>query len=137
MYNSNIACRKKFSDKIATNFEVQKVGPKWHLDIWNFTFFTGKMFFKFSLTSVEKIQKSRVFLKSSLLAVYRRPLEWLWDIFLGREICSQSRDIIFRKSTKFQIFESQENVWLIFYLKQLESDKTKDMAELALRSRFS
>jgi len=129
MYNSNIGFRKTFCDKMATKFEVQKVGPKWHLDIWNFTFFTGKMFFKFSLTSVGKIQKSRVFLKSSLLTVYRRPLEWFWDIFLGREICSQSWGIIFRKSTKFQIFESQENVWPIFYMKQLESDKTKDMAE--------
>ena len=108
---------------MATKFEVQKGGPKWHLDIWNFTFFTGKMFFKFSLTSVGKIQKSRVFLKSSLLAVYRRPLEWLWDILLGREICSQSWVIIFQKSRKFQIFESQGNVLLIFYMKQFESDK--------------
>ena len=72
----------------------------------------------------------------SLLVVYRRPLEWVWDIFLGREIRSQCWAIISQKSTKFQIFESQENVWLIFYMKQLESDKTKDMAELALRSRF-
>ena len=44
---------------------------------------------------------------------------------------------IAHKSTNFQIFESQENVWLIFYIKQLESDKTKSMAELALPSRFS
>ena len=106
MYNSKIGFRKTFCDKMATKFEVQKGGPKWHLDIWNFTFFTRKMFFKFSLTSVGKIQKSRVFLKSSLLAVYRRPLEWFWDIFLGREICSQSWGIIFRKSTKFPIFEN-------------------------------
>ena len=95
------------------------------------------MYYKFSLNFAEKILKSRVFLKSVLLVVYRRPLEWLWDILLGREICSQSWGIIFRKSTKFPIFESQENVWPIFYMKQLESDKTKDMAELALRSRFS
>ena len=76
-----------------------------------------------------------VFMKSSLLAVDHRPLEWFWDIFLGREIFSPSWGIIFRKWTKFQIFESQENVWPIFYMKQLESDKIKDMAELALRSK--
>ena len=136
MYISNICLKKIFSDKTVPNFESQEVGPKWHFLSTILQIFTGKMFFKFSLNLAGKILKSRVFLKSSLLVVYRRPLEWLWDILLGREICSQSWAIIFQKSTKFQIFESQGNVLLIFYMKQLESDKTKVMAELALRSRF-
>ena len=29
--------RKTFGDKIAANNEIEKVGPKWHLDIDNFT----------------------------------------------------------------------------------------------------
>ena len=93
-----------------SNFESQEVGPKWHFLSTILQIFTGTMFFKFSLNFGGKILKSRVFLKSSLLVVYRRPLEWLWDILLGREICSQSWAIIFQKSTKFQIFESQGNV---------------------------
>ena len=35
-----------------------------------------KCFSNFFLAFIGKIQKSRVFLKSSLLAVYHRPLEW-------------------------------------------------------------
>ena len=137
MIISNICFKKISSDKIVSNFESQGVGPKWHFLSTILQIFTGKMFFKFSLKLGGKILKSRVFLKSSLLVVYRRPLEWIWDILLGWEICSQSWAIIFQKSTKFQIFESQGNVLLIFYMKQLESDKTNVMAELALRIRFS
>ena len=84
------------------------------------------MFFKFSLAFIGKIKKSRVFLKSSLLAVYHRPLEWFWDIFLGREICSQIWSIIFRKSTKFPIFESQEN-WIILTLELNSLTQRKGM----------
>ena len=114
-----------------------KIGTKVLLGYLKFKNFHWKNVFWIFRIFFGHIPKLRVFLKSSLILVYPRPLEWFWDIFLGREICSQSWGIIFRKSTKFPIFESQENVWPIFYMKQLESDKTKDMAELALRSRFS
>ena len=46
----------------------------WISEILHFS--PDNFFFKFSLTFVGKIQKSRLFLKSSLLAVYRRPLKW-------------------------------------------------------------
>ena len=103
MYISNICFKKIFSDKIVANFEIQEVGPKWHLESTIFQIFTRKMCFKISLFFVGKILKSRVFLKSSLLAVYRRPLKWLWDILLGRKICSQSSAIIFKnqQNSKF------------------------------------
>ena len=42
-------------------------------------------------------QKSRVFLESSLAVDNHRPFKWLRDIFQGREICSQSRGISFKK----------------------------------------
>ena len=56
--------------------------------------------------------------------------------FSREKILQSKLRYYFRKSTKFQIFESQENVWPIFDMKQLERDETKDTAELALRSRF-
>ena len=99
--NFKYMLQKIFSDKIVSNFDSQEVGPKWHFLSTILQIFTEKMFFKFSLNFAEKILKSSVFLKSSLLVVYCRPLEWLWDILLGREICSQSWAIIFQKSTKF------------------------------------
>ena len=83
-----------------SNCESQEVGPKWHLVSTIFQIFTGKMFSKFSLNFVGKILKSRIFLKSSLLVVNHRPFKWLRDIFLGREICSQSRGISFSKINK-------------------------------------
>ena len=47
-------------------------------------------------------KKSRVFLKISLAGVNHRPFKWLKDIFLGREICSQSRGISFSKINKIE-----------------------------------
>ena len=88
----------------SVKFWESRSGTKVALFIYNFTNFSGKTFFKFSLNFAEKILESRVFLKSSLLVVYRRPLEWLWHLFLGREICCQSWAIICQKSTKFQNF---------------------------------
>ena len=61
--------------------------------------FARKMFFKFSRTFLDT-KKSRVFLESSLVVVNHRPFKWLRDIFLGREICSQSRGISFSKINK-------------------------------------
>ena len=48
------------------------------------------------------IKKSRVFLEISLVVVNHRPFKWLRDIFLGREICSQSRGISFSKIDKIE-----------------------------------
>ena len=102
MQNQNIFFRKTFGDKIEANNEIQKVGPKWHLDIDNLTKICQKNVFQiFSVFQTHK-KKSRVFLKISLVVDNHRPFKWLTDIFVGREICSQSRGIIFRK-----IFEKQ------------------------------
>ena len=46
------------------------------------------------------IIKSGAFLESSLAVVNHRPFKWLRDIFLCREICSQSRGISFSKIQK-------------------------------------
>ena len=75
--NFKYILEKIFSDKIVSNFESEEVGPKWHFLSTILQIFTGKMFFKFSLNLAGKILKSRVFLKSSLLLVYHRPLELL------------------------------------------------------------
>ena len=47
-------------------------------------------------------KESRVFLEISLVVVNHRPFKWLRDIFLGREICSQSRGISFSKINKIE-----------------------------------
>jgi len=76
------------------------VGPKWHLDIDNFTKICQKNVFQIFLAFYGHIKKSRVFLESSLVAVNHRHFKWLREIFLGREICSQSRGISFSKINK-------------------------------------
>ena len=76
------------------------MGPKWHLDIENFTKICQKNVFQIFSDFFGHIIKSRAFLESSLVVVNHRPFKWLRDIFLGREICSQSRGISFSKINK-------------------------------------
>ena len=76
------------------------MGPKWHLDIDNFTKICQKNVFQIFSDFFKHIKKSRVFLEISLVVVNHRPFKWLRDIFLGREICSQSRGISFSKINK-------------------------------------
>ena len=78
------------------------MGPKWHLDIDNFTKICQKNVFQVFSDFFRHIKKSRVFLKSSLAVDNHRPFKWLRDIFLGREICSQSRGISFSKINKIE-----------------------------------
>ena len=71
------------------------MGPKWHLDIENFTKISQKNVFQIFSDFFGHIIKSSVFLVSSIALV-----KWLRDIFLSREICSQSRGISFSKINK-------------------------------------
>ena len=102
-----------------SNFESQEVGPKWHFLSTISQIFTGKIFFKFSLNLAGKILKSRVFLKSSLLLVYRRPLEWLWDILLGREISVKFGLLFSKHQQNFKFLRVREmfcsfSIWSIW-----------------------
>ena len=78
------------------------MGPKWHLDMDNFTKIYQKNVFQIFSDFFRHIKKLSVFLESSLVVVNHRPFKWLRDIFLGREICSQSRGISFSKIDKIE-----------------------------------
>ena len=74
--------------------------------------------------------KSRLFLLYSLSVVYHRPLEWLWDILLCREIYSQSSN--FKKIKKIENFlrVRKKFVWFSIW------SKWKVIKQIWLDSRY-
>ena len=58
------AFKKTFCDKIAANFEIRKLGPKWHLDIYNLQIFIGKSLSNFLGLLMDPSKNQRQILKA-------------------------------------------------------------------------